>query len=237
MIDKIQFINLANSKQYNSYEDFDFLIKDFNVDEATIKEEIVDIPGSSSYLDFSRSLTGDVNYNRRILNIVLNKRRGNIFLQEHSKLQNALHGQYMKIIHTKDAGFYWIGTVNVGSFNPHAIVSEITLTCNVEAYKYDITASDEDWLWDPFSFEDGIINETKDLVVNGELEVVIYGRRKKVVPMFICDNAFELIFNGNTYNLSTGENYSPYIEISGGKNVFKFVGNGTVSIKYRGGSL
>lgn len=237
MIDKIQFININNSKQYNSYEDFEFLIKEFSVDEATVKEEIVDIPGSSSFLDFSRSLTGDVNYNRRTINIVLNKRRGRIFLQEYSKLQNALHGQRMKIIHSKDAGFYWIGTVKVGSFDPHAIVSEISVKCEVEAYKYDIQASNEDWLWDPFSFEDGIINETKDLLVDGELEVVIYGRRKNIVPTIICNKAIDVIFNGTIYNLSAGENYSPYIEISEGKNVFKFVGNATVSIEYRGGSL
>lgn len=44
MIDKIKFIDIKNNKEYNSYDDFNFLIKDFIVEEATIKEEIVDIP-------------------------------------------------------------------------------------------------------------------------------------------------------------------------------------------------
>lgn len=194
MIDKLIFINIEKEKQYNSYDDFGFLIKEFTVDEATVKEELINVPGASSVLDFSKSLTNDINYNPRNLNILLNKSRGNVFLSEYSKIQNALHGQRMKIIHSKEPEFYWIGTIHVGSFNPYVCVSEISIKCVVEPYKCDIYSSDEEWLWDPFNFVNGIINETKEIIVNEELEITIYGKRKKVVPIFICEKQLKVVF-------------------------------------------
>ena len=113
----------------------------------------------------------------------------------------------------------------------------ITIDCDVEPYKYDITSSDEDWLWDSFCFESGIINETKDLKVDGELEIIIYGRRKKVIPKITCDNPIQVVFNSNTYNLSTGTQKVLNIQICEGENELKFIGTGTISIEYRGGSL
>lgn len=143
----------------------------------------------------------------------------------------------MKIRLSKDFNFYYLGKVSVGAFKENEIIRTITIECDVEPYKYDLYASDENWLWDPFSFIDGIINETKDLEVNGELEVKIYGRRKKVIPKFTCENDLQLIFNEQTYNLLAGTSYSPEIEICEGENILKFVGNGKVTIEYRGGSL
>lgn len=237
LIDKITFLDLISKKEYNSYDDFGFLIKDFIVSEATVKEEKIDIPGSSETLDFSSALSGDINYKARNINIILNKRRGNIFLEDYSRIQNAIHGKIMKIIHSKDRGFYWIGRINIGNFKPFDIVSEIQINCDVEPYKYEINSSGEDWLWDTFDFETAIINETKDLVVNGELELIIIGRRKKIVPKITCDNALKMNFNSATYNLSIGTQYVPDFEICEGENKVKFLGEGTVSIDYRGGSL
>lgn len=143
----------------------------------------------------------------------------------------------MNIRLSKDLNFYYVGKVSVGKYEVNGIIREIVINCDVEPYKYDLTSSDEDWLWDPFNFEDGIINETKDLVVSGTLEIKIYGRRKRVVPKFVCNTSMQLIFNSVTYNLSSGTNYSPDIEIVEGENKLKFVGNGKVTVEYRGGSL
>lgn len=193
--------------------------------------------GADGVLDFSESQTGDTKYQNRILTISLNKRKNESCLAEYSRIQNDLHGKRMKIILSEDPNFYYYGKVKVKDYDKYAIKHTIDIECDVEAYKYDITSSDEDWLWDPFSFIDGIINETKDLQVNGELEVSIIGRRKRVVPIFHCENPLKLIFNEQEYNLSSGKSYSPDIEICEGENILKFIGNGTVTIEYRGGSL
>ena len=223
--------------EYNTFSDFNLYVEKLEITEAEIKTETVDIPGADGELDFSYSLTGEAKFKNRKINITCANLKRYFTLQEYSRIQNAIHGKRMQIRLSKDLSFYYVGKVSVSKYEANGLIREVLIECDVEPYKYDLTSSDEDWLWDPFSFEDGIINETKDLNVNGELEITIIGRRQKVVPKFVCDNPLQLIFNGTTYNLSSGTSYSPDIEICEGENVLKFVGNGTVTIEYRGGSL
>ena len=188
-------------------------------------------------MDFSSSLTGDIKFNNRTLRIELAKRKNESCYSEYSKVQNALHGKTMKIVLSKDPSFYYKGEVKVKDFDRYTLLQNIVIECDVEPYKYDINSSNEDWLWDPFNFENGIINETANIQVNGTRDVVIYGRRKKVVPKITCDNAISVIFNGETYNLLAGTQKVLDIQICEGRNVLKFVGNATITIEYRGGSL
>ncbi len=223
--------------EYNTFSDFNLYIEKLEISEAELKEEIVDIPGADGELDFSYSLTGDAKFKNRKINITCANLKKYFTLQEYSRIQNALHGKKMKIRLSNDLNFYYTGKVSVGKYEANGLIREVIIECNVDPYKYDLFSSDEDWEWDPFSFVDGIINETKDLEVNGELEVSIIGRRQRVVPRFVCENALQLIFNEQTYNLPAGGSYSPDIEICEGENILKFIGNGTVTIEYRGGSL
>ena len=134
--------------------------------------------------------------------------------------------------------FYYFGTAVINQFESDKSIGKVTIECDVDPYKYDLTASNEDWLWDPFNFENGIINEnTSNIKVTNKREVVIYGRRKKVVPIISCDNRMQLIFNGKTYNLSATRQKVLDLQICEGKNTLTFVGNGNVTIEYRGGSL
>lgn len=202
------------------------------------KRETVDISGMDGMLDFSTSLTNDIKYDNRklgfefFIDTTYDKWYALI-----SEIANYLHGKKLKIILDDDQSFYYIGTAEINKFKTNRNIGTIVIECDVEPYKYDLTSSDEDWLWDPFDFETGIINETRDLVVDGELEVSVLGRRQKVVPKFVCENPLQLIFNEQTYNLPAGGSYSPDIEICEGENILKFIGNGTVTIEYIGGSL
>lgn len=193
--------------------------------------------GKDGNLDFSESLSGDVRYQNRTISINLAKRKNKSCINEYSQIQNDLHGKTMKIILSYNPNFYYKGKVKVKDYDRTKQLYSIDIECNVEPYKYDITSSDEEWPWDPFDFETGIINETKDLSVNGELEVSIIGRRKRIVPKITCDNALQLIFNEQEYKLSAGTYSYPDIEICEGENTLKFIGNGVVTIEYRGGSL
>lgn len=234
--DTVIFIDYNTSEKFDLLKDFGFFINDIKFGDAVLKKNIIEIPCSSNYLDFSDCF-GDVNYNLRKIYIYLNKRSKKDYLLGYSKLQNCLHGKKFKIINSKDKAFYWVGRVEIGEFSPYPNVNEIIIECEVEPFKYDLNASNEDWEWDPFDFECGIINETKELLIDGSLNIVIWGRRKKVVPKFICENPLQLIFKNNTYNLPSGTCYIPDVEIEEGKNTLKFIGSGTATIEYRGGSL
>lgn len=231
---EIEYIKFDN---YNTYTDFKLYIQSIEITEAEAKRTTIDIPGSDGELDFSTVLTGDIKFKNRKLNIELSNLKGKIYFQEYSRIQNALHGKKMKIILSKDKNFFYYGTVNVSAFKTEKGIRSIKISCDVEPYKYDINSSLDDWLWDPFNFENGIINYTKDIKVEGKRKVTIYGRRKKIIPNITCDNKLQVIFNSNTYNLLPGIQRILNIEICEGINTLEFVGNGTVSIEYRGGSL
>lgn len=223
----------------HTYQEWELILTHTEIGFPDCKTEKIDIPGADGELDFSRSLTEDMKYKNRIITFTfVTAKRYEQWKALTSEIANYLHGQeFEKIILDEDQGFYYKGTAKLNQFKCDKSLGVITIECNVEPYKYDITSSNEDWLWDPFNFENGIINETANIQVTGTKEVVIYGRRKKVVPKITCDNAISVIFNGETYNLSAGTQKVLNIQICEGRNALKFVGNATVSIEYRGGSL
>ena len=94
-----------------------------------------------------------------------------------------------------------------------------------------------DWEWDSFDFEEGIINETGQLIVNGSVTISLVCRRKRMFPIFTASAPITMLYDGVTYNLLVGSQKFYDIFLCEGVNEFTFTGNGTVSIDYIGGSL
>lgn len=212
------------------------------------KTKYVDIPGADWHLDMSTVLTGDISYEARTGSIEFIVDNGQLsdYKAEHwhllySQILDYLHGQLMKATLEDDPGYYYEGrfTVNQWASEPHN--SKITIDYNVCPYKVEANSSLEDWVWDTFCFEDGIIREYKDLIVNGELEFIIVGRRMRVTPSFIVKSddgkGLQVKFNGTTYSLPDGTSRVINIQTVEGENTLTFTGKGTVSIDYRGGCL
>lgn len=225
----------------HTYKDWNLILTSTDIDFPDPKTETVDVPGTDGELDFSEVLTGDISYKNRKISFEFEMvdRFAN-WKNKISEISNYLHGRKFKIILDEDPSFYYYGRITINNFKSNKSTGTITIEADVEPYKYDLYSSIENWLWNPFNFETGIINETNELQVNSELEVVIYGRRKKVVPIINCnspENQMQVVFKNEAYNLSNGTQKILNIEICEGKNVLKFIGNGIISIEYRGGSL
>ena len=108
---------------------------------------------------------------------------------------------------------------------------------NADPYKYELTASDEDWLWDSFSFEKEVIRDYKELEVNGSLSLNVPGTQRWVIPEITVSAAMTVSYDGKDYELKQGTNKIYDIVIKEGENVLMFTGTGTVTISYRGGIL
>jgi hypothetical protein len=108
---------------------------------------------------------------------------------------------------------------------------------DAEPFKYDVLSSAVNWEWDIFDFESGIINETGELIVNGETTVSLICRQKRMFPTFTASSAMTVIYDGEVFNLSAGSQKMYDIFLVEGNNELTFKGNGTVSIDYIGGSL
>ncbi|WP_195230587.1 hypothetical protein [Coprococcus comes] len=92
------------------------------------------------------------------------------------------------------------------------------------------------WLWDTFSFVNGIIH-LNEVTVSGTTTVNLLNRRKVVSPTFTCSAAMTVTHEGTRYSLPKGKTTVYDIRLQEGDNNVTFTGNGTVKIEYKGGSL
>lgn len=202
----------------------------------------IDIPESDGMLDLTEMLTGEVKYKNRNMTFefnVMNERSD--WTSIYSTILNYLHGQRLRIVLDEDPNHFYMGRVKVDEWKSDKKTSVIQLSADVDPYKYEITSSLEPWEWDTFNFEEDYIRDYGNLVVDGQLDFTVYGSRKTVIPVFIVDSyddtGMQVIFENVTYNLQDGNNRVLNIRIKDGENNLTFLGNGTVSIDYRGGSL
>lgn len=227
----------------HSYRDWGLILKSRPViSPPSPKTLYIDIPGSDGVLDLTEFLTGDVKFENRTItcefNVIDNRKRwSNIY----SEILDYLHGQRMKIILDEDPTYYYVGRFQVNEWKSDKVTSLITIEGNVEPYKLEVCGSLDDWEWDSFNFETGIIRQWKDLTVEDSLTITVVGTRKTVVPSFVVQSndgsGMTVTFEGRTYNLSDGVNRVVNINIKQETQTLVFTGNGTVSIDYRGGRL
>lgn len=227
----------------HSYRDWGLLLKSRPViSPPSPKTVYVDIPGSDGVIDLTESLTGDVKFDNRTIKcefVVLDAR--NRWSNIYSEIMDYLHGQRMRVRLDEDPTYYYEGRLQVNEWKSDKVTSTITIEGDVEPYKMEMFSSLEDWEWDSFNFETGIIRDYKEIRVDESLTFTIEGRRKSVVPSFtvVSDDGsgLQVRFNGTTYDLPDGTSRVLNIVIKNGTNTLYFTGNGTVSIDYRGGRL
>lgn len=206
------------------------------------KYKFVDVPGSDGHLDLSTALTGEITYSPREGSIEFIVDNDHVeWYDLYSDIMAYLHGQYIKAVLEDDPAWYYEGRFSVNEWKSESQNSKIVIDYTVSPYKIESTGSLDDWIWDTFNFNNGIIREYKNLKVDGTLDFIVYGRRMSVSPTFIVDSTdnkgMTVTFNGTTYNLPEGTSRVVNIRTVEGENKFKFRGHGTISIDYRGGCL
>ena len=223
----------------HTYRDWGLLPKTratISAPEAKIIEK--NLTGADDVIELTKSITPDVKFNRRTYSqefIVLDARAK--WWSIYSTILNYLQGQSMKMVLDEDPSFYYYGRFKVNEWKSDKAYSVIALEGNINAYKYETTSSTEDWLWDTFNFEDGIIRDYRNIEINGEYTLVILGRRKRVIPVFTCTAPLTVTYNGQSYDLPVGERKVTNIALGEGNHELIFRGHGVVTVEYRGASL
>lgn len=208
----------------------------------TPKTKFIDIPGGDGQLDLTTSLTGDTVYQNRTGSFEFIVDNGHQeWFTLYSDIMDYLHGKLQRATLEDEPTFYYEGRFSINKWKSDPHNSKIVIDYNVSPYKYEMHSSLEDWVWDTFNFETGIVREYKDLRVDGRLDFIIAGRRMRVTPSFIVKSddgsGMKVKFNGVTYDLHDGTSRVINIQTVEGENKLTFTGNGTVSIEYRGGRL
>lgn len=220
-----------------SYEDWGLKLENIQLSFPEAKIDQIDIPGSNGVIDLTE-VNGPVCYKNRT--ITLSFSLEDDYIKWHilsSRIAKALHGKIIKCILPDDPNYYYEGRFSLNSQKTNDVISDIVISGNVYPYKRDVYSSAEEWLWDPFSFEDGIIRSYHDIEVSGTTSVSVIGSEMPAVPKFICSTEMEISFKGSVFHLSAGETTDYDIILSDGENQLIFTGQGTVTIEYRGGIL
>lgn len=211
-----------------------------------LKTNYVEVPGTDGVMDLSETLTGEILFKNRKGSISFYVMNGYMpWEQRYSQIMNYLHGQKMNAFLEDDPGFYYEGRFSVNKWASEKSRSEIVIEYDVAPYKIDMYSSADAWLWDPFNFDTGVIRDYSNVLVNGTLNITMYGSRKTTIPNFIATltNPNEPMvltwskISDMTFTVIDGVNKFPDIKVKDDISTFTITGHGVISIDYRGGSL
>lgn len=227
------------------------------------KTQYISIPGSDNDLDLTESIKGYPVYEDRqgsiefIVDNDSNTTRSTEWYEYYYQdMLVSLNGKKVKATLEDDPCHYYEGRFFVSGYIPQPHWNKVTLNYIVKPYKMRLISSLEDWLWDPFSFNIGVIqkNVFDKITVDGQrgvdcsLEYLI--GRKPICPTFKVSSSEAGIWT-SLYNeelgievserFYNGSTVDPRFILSNlsGSNVAAvfFSGNGVVSLDFRSGGL
>lgn len=224
--------------EIHTYDDWGLILTDKVISPPVPRTNTVSVPLRDGSLDLTETLTDDVKYNDRKITLtfaVIDPIKE--WPLKMSTVLNYLHGQRLKIVFDDDPAYYYIGRVAVNEWASDKRPGTLVIECTVDPFKYDVLSSAVDWEWDIFDFEDGIINETGELIVNGSTTITLICRKKRMFPIFTASTEMTVTFENEAFNLAVGKQKIYELFLTEGENELTFTGNGTVAIEYIGGSL
>lgn len=204
------------------------------------KTYLISIPYASGSIDLSE-VTGNVNYEDRKgieFSFVLYDGSYDKWATALSSIAMWIHGKKVQVIPDNDFNFYYVCRLEVDGKKSNRINGKIVISGTAEPFKCDILASDDDWLWDPFSFETGVIRELSDLAITeNNKRIWIAAGGIPSVPEFIVweSSNLRVIYNGKIFQMLIPGIYRfPQIKIGEESVTLEFEGTGRLAIRYRG---
>lgn len=248
----------VNIGDINTYDDWHLVATSRPVIAMpTPKTQYIDIPGANGTIDLSSSLTGYPVFNDRTGSLefyVLNDYQS--WTDLHDKIASYLHGKRLRLSLEDDPKYYYEGRLKFNSWKSEKSYSRVIIDYTLDPYKYCINNSYDDWLWDPFDFEDDAILEAffKNIIVNDDTAWAEYDFEGDlfgyvpVTPTFIVESEsgmsgvdMRFVCEGEgidtTIHLLDGETMSPDMYFNNSDVKIYFKGTAKVSIKFRGGRL
>lgn len=230
----------------DSWDNFGLLLVSQEIEYPQPKTKMINVPGANSYLDLTEALSGEVKYENRKLRFkfVLYSYRHllrpmpRVFWQSViDDIVQHIHGKRLEIQPTWDECWYE-GRCTINEYLTDKKTATVVIDCDCSSYKIRKNYLHDDWVWDTFSFIDGIIS-TDGFTVNGSADITLKTRYTILEPHFICSKAMTLVYDGNTYSLAAGDNKIPEIKFQSMSNALHFTcdGTGTVRLTYKEGKL
>lgn len=220
-----------------SYDDWGLLMEQMKISFPDPKTKTVDLPGADGGLDLTE-INGPVKYDNREIEFIFSREAE--YESWHnlvSRIASVLHGKRLRVILDTDPNYFYIGRFELNAEKTDDVLTKISITGNVDPYKYDLEDGTEDWLWDLLDLEEGIIREYGNIPINGSGTITVVGRDKYTEPVITCSTPMVLTCGLITVNLPAGTTKVYELLLGPGDHDLVFTGNGTVTVSYRGGVL
>lgn len=228
----------------HSFRDYGLWIQNTDyIGDPVLHTQYVTIPGRSGSLDLSEVIAKRPVYESRHIKVELAGFKDTLSWDGFvSALRNAYSGKTVMLVFDNDPCWYWIGRAELTGFKRERAKGSVTLSLpHADPYKYYYVSTTEPWLWDSFSFVDGIITELDALTISGSTTIRVPQSDAPVVPEIIVTaitGSLKVTANGKIHTVSAmGTYYWPDFILYSNYDSIRFEGEATVSISYRKGSL
>ena len=231
----------------DSWGDFGLLLLSHEIEYPTPKTKMVDVPGSNSYIDLTEAVSSEVKYKNRKLSFkFMLYPCADAFLEGYAdnyqeiidNIAGFLHGKRLEIQPSWDDECYYEGRCTINEYRTDRKTATIVIDCDCSPYKIKHNYSNTGWIWDTFSFVNGVIY-TNGYTVNGSSVITIQSNHLISGLHISCSKDMTLVYESETYALKKGDNQIPEIKLHIGKNSLQFTcsGEGIVSFAYKEGVL
>lgn len=215
-----------------------------------IQSDPQEMPGHDGLLDDAEEMDGTVHFFNREGVFEFVNIDGRETWDACEKRLKRLHGRKKQIVLDEDPTGYYYGRLHVDEpeYDSEGGKAFYTVTADLEPFKYDFSTTIEPWLWDPFSFIDGVIRNYGSKEIN-DSSITIYGSMIPTVPDIDVKSissaslkvTFENMFGqSKTVTLGIGSNLGKLYELyltDDSPKVLQFEGSGVIDIVYKTGVI
>lgn len=200
--------------EFHSYNDFSLILSQKIIGTPSPKTETIDIPGGDGVLDLTEFF-GETKYNNRNLSFEFSSIvPQSDFMNQFSHIQDAIHGQKMRIVLDDAPEWYYTGRISVSEWKAEKAVGKLTIDCDCEPYKTKLSET--------------IVTSA----VNGPVSVILTNSKRSVVPTIDITGEVQLTFGDNFYTLAAGRYDLPGVRLVNGENTILLDGAGTATFRY-----
>lgn len=237
------FIDVETGESKHTFRDFKLYPSSVNMPYPPgVQTQFIEIPGMDGTLDATQALDGNVHYEDREYEQKYVDLNGRTFWHaRYSELLNFIHGKQLRMILDDDPEWYYVGRFELSDPAPKKYKNTLEITATLNPFKYAINSTLDDWLWDPFNFENGVVREYSEIFIEEQKTLTIIGSAMPVVPVITIQSengdGMNLVYNGDTYHLPDGDNRIVTMTLTEREHALEFIGTGFVSISFREGSL
>lgn len=178
----------STSKEFHTITDFEWVMTSKNISAAVPKTNFLQIPVRNGVIDLTAMPTQQTKYEQRTITLGFYSPKKVVdWSSEANKIWNELAGRKIKIKFDDDPWWYWEGRCVDATPTYDGRMETLVMTFTVNPYRKTLETWDtyQEWLWDPFDFDQGIINETTNLTVtsSGTLTTTVYCSQRWETPL------------------------------------------------------